>query len=349
MNKIRIGTRGSKLALKQAFLVQEALRQADGMIETEIVVVHTKGDKVQDRPLSEIGDKGVFASELEHALLNGQIDIAVHSAKDLPMALAEGLTIAAVLPRGDVRDVLVIPEGGRMPLPAGREQETVKSHEQDIEMLTAVKSPDRGMNAIEFAGHLDRGVNVEGAVNEPERSFVIGSGSRRRQQQASQIWKNVVCENIRGNVDTRLKKLKDGRSDGTIYDGIILAKAGLDRLGIGSEREEGLKFYPLPPEQFLPAACQGIIAVEAVQDSAVAVLCRKITDAETELCFLVEREVLAQLAMDCSESVAAWCRQEEDSLILDVMYAGKRQQLVSATEVREGLEMAWKAVDSVRR
>lgn len=308
MNKIRIGTRGSKLALKQAALVQEALRQADGQIETEIIVVHTKGDKVQDRPLAEIGNKGVFASELEQALLNEQIDIAVHSAKDLPMALAEGLTIAAVLPRGDVRDVLVIPEGGRMPLPTGSEQE---------------------------------------AANVPDRSFVVGSGSRRRQHQAGQMWKNVVCENIRGNVDTRLRKLKEGSSDGNVYDGIILAKAGLDRLGIASEREEGLKFYPLPPEQFLPAACQGIIAVEVLQDSDVAMLCREITDAETELCFLVEREVLAQLATDCSESVAAWCRQEEDSLVLDVMYAGNRQQLVSAAEVRKGLAMAREAAKIV--
>ncbi|MBD5489403.1 MAG: hydroxymethylbilane synthase [Lachnospiraceae bacterium] len=334
MNKIRIGTRGSKLALKQAFLVQEALRQTDGAIDTEIVVVHTIGDKVQDRPLAEIGDKGVFASELEQALLNGQIDIAVHSAKDLPMALAEGLSIAAVLPRGDVRDVLVIPEGGRIPLPVGREQETEKSLEKDSEMLTAAKSPDKGIETAE-------------AANVSDRRFVIGSGSRRRQQQAGQIWKNVVCENIRGNVDTRLRKLKDGSSDGTVYDGIILAKAGLDRLGIGSEREEGLKFYPLPPEQFLPAACQGIIAVEALQDSDVAMLCREITDAETELCFRVEREVLVRLAADCSESVAAWCRQEEDSLILDVMYARNRQQLVSAAEVREGLAMAREAAKIV--
>ncbi|MBD5525808.1 MAG: hydroxymethylbilane synthase [Lachnospiraceae bacterium] len=297
MNKIRIGTRGSKLALKQAFLVQEALRQTGGTIDTEIVVVHTKGDKVQDRPLSEIGDKGVFASELEQALLNGQIDIAVHSAKDLPMTLAEGLTIAAVLPRGDVRDVLVIPEGGRMPLPAGSEQK---------------------------------------AANVSDRSFVIGSGSRRRQQLASQMWENVVFENIRGNVDTRLRKLKDGSSDGIIYDGIILAKAGLDRLGIDSEREEGLEFYPLPPEQFLPAACQGIIAVEAVQDSVAAMLCRIITDSETELCFLVEREVLAQLSVDCSEAAAAWCRQEKDGLKLDVMYAGNREQLVCEVDSYTG-------------
>ncbi|MDE7246391.1 MAG: hydroxymethylbilane synthase, partial [Lachnospiraceae bacterium] len=152
MNKIRIGTRGSKLALKQAALVQMALQQADSGLETEIVVIHTKGDKIQDKPLAEIGDKGVFASELERALQDGEIDLAVHSAKDLPMALAEGLDIAAVLPRGDVRDVLVVPKSGRLPFST-------------------------------------------------EEKFVIGSGSRRRQQQAKRMWENVVCENIRGNLD----------------------------------------------------------------------------------------------------------------------------------------------------
>ena len=309
MNKIRIGTRGSKLALKQASLVQEALQRSDSRIQTEIVVVHTKGDKIQNKPLIEIGDKGVFVSELEQDLLSGQIDVAVHSAKDLPMVPAEGLGIAAVLPRGDVRDVLVISEGGRIPLPAGGGRE---------------------------------------AASASDRKFVIGSGSRRRQQQAGQIWENVVCENIRGNVDTRLRKLKDAGDDGIIYDGIILAKAGLDRLGIDSEREEGFTFYPLSPEQFLPAACQGIIAVEALQDSAAAMLCRRITDAETELCFQVEREVLAQLAVDCSEAVAAWCRQEQDGLTLDVMYAGNRQRLTSAAEVREGLAMAHKAAELVK-
>ncbi len=330
MNKIRIGTRGSKLALKQAFMVQEALQQADSGIKTEFVVVHTKGDKIQDKPLTEIGDKGVFASELEQALLDGQIDVAVHSAKDLPMALADGLNIAAVLPRGDVRDVLVIPRDGRMPLPKR-------------------KMPANADN------------KVSEAANAPDRRFIIGSGSRRRQQQAGQIWRDIVCENIRGNVDTRLRKLKEGGSDGTIYDGIILAKAGLDRLGTGSEREEEFTFCPLLPEQFLPAACQGIIAVETLRDSAAAVLCGKITDAETELCFQVEREALARLAADCSEAAAAWCRREKDGLTLDVMYAGKRERLVCAavpdtdeaeeereTPLHAGLEMARKAAELVK-
>ncbi len=286
MNKIRIGTRGSRLALRQASLVQEALQKENSGIETEVVVLHTKGDKIQDRPLSEIGDKGIFASEFEQALLENTIDIAVHSAKDLPVVLAEGLTIAAVLPRDDVRDVLVIPKGGRLPW-------------EDM-----------------------------------QRTFIIGSGSRRRQLQAEQLWKNVTCENIRGNVDTRMRKLQEES-----YDGIILAKAGLDRLGIGnaSRGSDEYTFYPLPPKQFLPAACQGIIAIEAVQDSDVYALCRKITDAETELSFLIEREVLAQLSADCSEAAAAWCRREQEGLTLDIMYAGNRQRFTAAKVSCDGV------------
>lgn len=314
MSKIRIGTRGSKLALKQAALVQEAILRVDSELETEIVVVHTKGDKIQDKPLTEIGDKGVFASELEKSLQDGEIDLAVHSAKDLPMTLGKGLDIAAVLPRGDVRDVLVLPKGGKL--------------------LALAES------GTETAGVLNGG---RGTAERPDKKFVIGTGSRRRQQQAGQVWENVVCENIRGNVDTRLQKLKSSNDDKTArdkmrYHGIILAKAGLDRLDMISRHEAEFDFYPLSPEQFLPAACQGIIAVEVLQGSLAAALCREITDAETELCFLVERKVLSALSADCSEAIAAWCRQEADGLTLDVMYAGNRQRLVCGADFRSETE-----------
>lgn len=331
MKRIRIGTRGSKLALRQAELVQEAIQQKDSGIETQIVVLHTKGDKILDKPLSEIGDKGVFVSEFEQALLTGEIDLAVHSAKDLPMTLADGLVIAAVLPRGDVRDVLVIPKGGRAPC-AGKDLGAAEYH--------------------------------DGTTEEGQRTFVIGTGSRRRRQQATALWENVTCADIRGNVDTRLRKLKNsgrdvqnrdkkgdyarsideiqnndsnaktGTGNGKIkndrvenYDGLILAKAGLDRLKMISRYADDFEFYPLAPEHFLPAACQGIIAVEAVQNSEIAALCREVTDADTERSFLVEREVLTRLAADCSDTAAAWCRQEQGKLILDVMYAGNRQQV----------------------
>lgn len=329
MNKIRIGTRGSKLALKQAELVQAALREACGGPETEITVIRTKGDQIQDKPLSEIGEKGVFASELERALLDGEIDLAVHSAKDLPMALAEGLMIAAVLPRGDVRDVLVTPKGGLLPLPAG-------NRARETELFEAGK---------EIVGRTDG--------SEEKEPFVIGSGSRRRCRQAAELWENVVCENIRGNVDTRLQKLVnrdngDAACEEPRYHGIILAKAGLDRLDVISRQEGLFDFWPLSPELFLPAACQGVIAVETLRDSSVAALCRKATDTETELCFSVEREVLSALSADCSEAAAAWCRREGDRLTLDVMYAGNRIRLVSEAETDAGLKMARQAAARVR-
>lgn len=329
MDKIRIGTRGSKLALKQAALVQEALRQAEEGIEAEIVVLHTQGDKILDKPFAEIGDKGVFVSEFEQALAERQIDIAVHSAKDLPMKLAQGLSIAAVLPRGDVRDVLVVPKGGRLPMFAG---ECPDKNDSGLYNIMAERQRDAG------------------------DTYVIGTGSRRRQKQAEQLWENITCENIRGNVETRLKKLKDGNgnSGGVMYDAIILAKAGLDRLEMLSRYEEEFDFYPLAPERLLPAACQGIIAVEAVEGSPSAALCRKITDEMTELCFLVEREVLTQLAADCSEAAAAWCRREQGKLLLDVMYAESRvwRSLEEAGEwdmqLCAGLEMARKAAKLVK-
>ena len=116
--KLRIGTRGSRLALAQTALVEEALRSAWPGLETETVILHTKGDQVQDKPLSQVGQKGVFVSEFETALLEGRIDLAVHSAKDLPVRLAEGLDILAVLPRADARDVLVLPRTDARDVPA---------------------------------------------------------------------------------------------------------------------------------------------------------------------------------------------------------------------------------------
>lgn len=310
MDKIRIGTRGSRLALRQAALVQEALSCACGDIVTELVILRTRGDRIQDSPLSELGDKGAFASELEQALLAGQIDLAVHSAKDLPMRLADGLTTAAVLPRADVRDVLVVPKGGRVP-------------------------------------------------GDGDRIFRLGTGSRRRQFLAGKVWENVVCEEIRGNVDTRLRKLQEGS-----YDGIILAKAGLDRLEIAFDREEAFAFYPLSPEVFLPAACQGILAVEAVEGSDAAGLFKGISDAETALCYAVEREALAQMSADCSETAAAWCRilgEEEsrnggssetpygaDRLVLDVMYADRRVKMTGLVSEAEGIRLARCAAQSVK-
>ena len=339
--------------MRQAALVQKALSQADAGIETALVILRTRGDRIQDRPLSEIGDKGVFASELEQALLAGQIDLAVHSAKDLPMILAEGLTIAAVLPRADVRDVLVTPKGGRTP-------RFRRGCGGSCEMMSTDAAAEQWRKARETGGTI----------------FRVGTGSRRRQLLAGNIWENVRCEEIRGNVDTRLRKLQEGG-----YDGIILAKAGLDRLGRRSDWESAFDFYPLSPQLFLPAACQGIIAVEAVEGTEAVKICGKITDEETALCFAVEREALARLSADCSEAAAAWCRLAQDardsettdvlavqdsemtgmsaaqnaenaspenSLLLDVMYADRRVGLTGSVSLTEGRRLAREAAQTVK-
>ena len=294
--RLRIGTRGSSLALAQASQVEQALRAAWPGLETELVILRTKGDQVQDRPLSQVGQKGVFVSEFETALLEGRIDLAVHSGKDLPARLADGLDILAVLPRADARDVLVLPRRG-----AG---ENDGSEEAALQAFAALP---------------------EGAV--------IGTGSLRRQLYGKRLCPQASFRLIRGNVDSRLKKLESGG-----YDGIILAKAGLDRLGITERERERFLFLPIPECRFLPAACQGIIAVEGRCQDDFLRLAAAVDDQLTRIAFETERRALFNFGADCSAPAAAYCRilkpdgsdgQAQKAcglwLELSVMYAGRER------------------------
>lgn len=249
---IRIGTRKSALALVQTQLVADELRQARPGIDIEIVTKDTLGDRILDRPLQEFGGKGVFVSEFEQAMKDGAIDLAVHSAKDLPMYLAEGLCIAAVSRREDPRDVLVTVKGRNVE-PGGR-------------VLIGTSSPRRQLEAVE---------NRE----------LLWPGAGR-----------IECMTLRGNVHTRLKKLEEG-----LYDGIILAAAGLKRLGLTQEDAYGLRF--LEPRTFIPAGGQGLMAVEAAEGSEAASLCRAIDHEEERLCLTLEREVLRILDAGCHEPI----------------------------------------------
>ncbi|WP_191016841.1 hydroxymethylbilane synthase [Treponema zioleckii] len=222
---IKIGTRQSALALVQTALVSESLKSKFPETEIEIVKKQTAGDKNLKTALADFGGKGAFVTEFEDALSNREIDLAVHSAKDLPAQLPDGLTIAMTLPREDPRDVLV-----------WRNEETKKVAETSSE------------------------------------AFVVGTSSPRRELQIKAMFPNCACKILRGNVPTRLLKLSNGE-----YDAIILAAAGLKRLGLWDENknedssdstEKKPFFQPLEFEQMLPAGGQGIIAVE----------CRKITD-----------------------------------------------------------------------
>src|SRR5262245_33979540 len=209
MPALRLGTRGSQLALWQAHAVQSRLAAAGGP-RCEIVVIKTSGDRLQDAPLSDVGGKRLFVKEIEDALLRGDIDIAVHSSKDMPAVLPDGLEIAGVLPREDPRDALVLPAGHD---PA-----------QDLDVARR-------------------------ALGDAPR---IGTSSVRRIAQLASFTSAGQFLPIRGNLDTRLRKLDSGD-----YDALVLAAAGLRRLDRG-ERISAL----LPVELCVPAPGQGIIAIE---------------------------------------------------------------------------------------
>ena len=284
MYKLRVGTRKSLLSRKQTDMAIEALQKAHPELDVEIVPFQTRGDTILDKPLWELSNKGkgVFASEFEEMILRDEIEIAIHSGKDLPVFLAEGLEIIGVLKRDDPRDVLVMPKG--------RSVEEVKT---------------------------------------------IGTGSLRRQQCAEEIFPWAECRLIRGNIHTRLQKLMNGE-----YDAIILAKAGLDRMGI--TEEDGYTFRILSPEEFLPAACQGIVVAEGKPELAKFV--GGMTDEETRYLFETEREVLMQLNADCSEPAAAFAELEGDNIRLRAMYGNSFAEGTARIEDRLQL-----AADVARR
>ncbi len=261
VKEIRIGTRGSELALVQANQVAAALHERFPDILTETVVLRTKGDKILDKPLFAFGGKGVFVEEIEKALTEGSIDIAVHSAKDMPMELGDSLVIAGVLKRADARDVLVVQ----------KESEIAEWLYQQKDLAAEEKKYMK-------------------------KSFVIGTGSLRRQFQFKKCYPECVCKNIRGNVTTRLKKLRSGE-----YDGVILAAAGLERLGLLEEGDLEYRFFT--KEEMLPAGGQGIIAVEGRADDRITEMIREISDEKTYQELLLERRLLEIVDAGCHEAV----------------------------------------------
>lgn len=244
-NTLRIATRKSALALWQANHVQSLLREAHEGIEIELVPIVTKGDRILDRPLAEIGGKGLFLKELEYAMLNGEADLAVHSMKDVPADMAEGLVLDAVLPRANPFDALVS-RGDRLlaDLPAGSR---------------------------------------------------IGTSSLRRRSQLLALRPDLEVTELRGNVDTRLRKLDEGQ-----YDAIILACAGLQRLGLGDRISETLQ-----PPDYLPASTQGIIGLQCREDDAqTRALIEPLADADTMVVASAERAVARVLEATCQVPLA---------------------------------------------
>ena len=250
--ELRLGTRGSQLARAQSGMVARALTRATGL-PVRLVIITTRGDRITDRPLAEVGGKGLFTAELESALRAREIDLAVHSLKDLPTDDPEGLTIAAIPERADPRDVIV-----------GAALETL----------------------------------LPGAV--------VGTGSLRRGCQIRAIRPDVVVQGIRGNVDTRLRKLEQGP-----YDAVVLAAAGLARLGIA--RSDA---FPLSPDQMVPAVGQGALAVQAATDRPdILALLSRIEDGPTRRRVTAERTFLAAFGGGCNVAAGCYARIEEGGLL----------------------------------
>ena len=304
MEKIILGSRGSELARRQTAMVMEALKRVRPELEMTLEIIKTQGDERKAAPLDpRAGRKGLFTGEIERALSAGEIDIAVHSAKDLPSDPTAGLEVAAVLPRASVIDVLIARHA--------------------------------------FGNGL------------PQRA-VIGTGSVRRQRQLQWKQPGIEVVDLRGNVPTRLRKLATGD-----WDAIVLARAGVERLGYdlarGSFDFEGASLHAqdLPLDHFLPAGGQGVIATQVRDtDGRTKEMVRAIDDAKTLSCLRAEREFLRLLQGDCGSPVGVFASISDSRMTIraQVFEPARIEPRVARVEgaAASGIELArelWKAIN----
>lgn len=254
---IKIGSRESLLAVKQAEIIIERIKKAAPYAQTELITMKTTGDMIQNRPLDLIGGKGLFVKELDMALLDGRCDLTVHSLKDMPMETSARLPLRAFSCREDARDVLIL---------------------------------RAGLHSIPAAP-------------------VIGTGSRRRSLQAAALFPEARFQGIRGNIQTRLAKLDSGA-----YDALIMAAAGLIRLGL---TERIYRYFTT--EEIIPPAGQGILAVQGRAEDTYDFL-EKLNCKESELSALAERSFVRTLDGGCSSPIAAYACMEQDRLVLKGLY-----------------------------
>ncbi|MFZ6017384.1 MAG: hydroxymethylbilane synthase [Nitrospirota bacterium] len=259
-NEVTIGTRGSKLALWQAEWIKSEIQRINPNLEVELNRIKTTGDKILDVPLAKVGGKGLFVKEIEEALLRGEVDIAVHSMKDVPTDLPEGLHIATVCEREDPRDALI----------------------------TKVQSSKFKVQSFK---DLPNGAT-------------IGTSSLRRSCQLRHLRPDLNITQLRGNLDTRLRKLDEGQ-----FDAIIVAVAGVKRLG-WSERITEI----LEPEISLPAIGQGAIGIECrINDESMNDIVAPLNHKETSICVRAERAFLKRLGGGCQVPIAAYATIEQKS------------------------------------
>lgn len=253
--KIVIGTRGSKLALVQSTYVMERLKKEHSELEVELKVIKTTGDKILNRPLNKIGGKALFIKEIEEALAAGEVDIAVHSMKDVPYTLPQGFILGAVLQREDPRDVLI-----------------------------SAQYP---------------------SLDEIPADGVIGTSSLRRKVQLKEKYPHLKFVPLRGNIDSRIQRMQNGD-----FDGIILAAAGLHRLGWA----EKITSY-IDINDCIPAVGQGALAIEIrEEDQEILQLIAPLHDSHDNICVKAERAFLQEVAGSCSLPVGAYAQIQKDTM-----------------------------------
>ena len=288
---IKVGTRGSKLALAQTNYVVEQLKQAFPENEYEVVIIKTTGDIDQTRPLDQIGSKGLFVDEIERALLSDEIQMAVHSMKDMPSEQPEGLTFAKAWKREDARDVLILKEGKTL-------------------------------------ADLPKGANV-------------ATGSKRRSYQLLKLRPDINIFPIRGNIDTRINKLKNGLADGTQLDGIVLAAAGLNRLKIENEN-----IYFFDVDEMVPSPAQGTLAIEIKSaNTKLLEMVNSLSDEDSESIAFLERGFLKKIDGDCHLPIGAYASKSENGYRLKALFGDEAGTKLASVSV-EGEKADEALIDS---
>ncbi|RUM44546.1 MAG: hydroxymethylbilane synthase [Hydrogenimonas sp.] len=276
MERLIIATRGSQLAMWQAEYVKSELQKAFPNLTIEFEVVTATGDKILDKPLALIGGKGLFTKEIEEVMLAGRAHLAVHSLKDVPTELPEGLTLAAITKRDDIRDVFL-------------------SHKYKT-------------------------------IEDLPKGAVVGTTSLRRQMQLRAIRPDLCIKNLRGNVNTRLRKLAEGE-----YDAIILAYVGMKRLGL----LESVPYHePIDDDIMIPPSGQASLGIEIIDDPEVAKIAETLNDSDSALAAKIERDFVARLEGSCQVPIAVHAKVAEERVLVRAMVG-----LPDGTEIlREQME-----------
>ncbi|MDD5119105.1 MAG: hydroxymethylbilane synthase [Sulfuricurvum sp.] len=258
MKKLTIATRGSKLALWQSNHIKSVIESNFSDIKVELKIIITSGDKILDAPLAKIGGKGLFLKEIEESMLRGEAQMAVHSLKDVPTVMPEGLLLSAITIREDVRDAML-----------------------------SEKYPD---------------------IASLPQGAVVGTSSLRRRMQLVKQRPDLVIKDLRGNVDTRIRKLKEGE-----FDAIILAAAGINRLGFSNLVEH---FYPISLEEMIPSMGQGALGIETVNEPWVLEIAAFLEDRDSRIETSIERGFVDTLQGGCQVPIGVSARVQEDGSVV---------------------------------